>query len=102
MEMTMYKTWFNRDQVGIRVSDPRSSAVYAPSDSARLLLNIGTMPYEGPVMPFLRPYHLWRPIQISPPYHRPSIAFYCIFCGRWFLELSERLDILVIKFGNEL
>lgn len=76
--MTMYKT----ERSGIRVPDPRPSAVYAPSDSARLLLNIGTMPYEGPVMPFLRPYHLWRPIQISPPYHRPSTAFYCIFRGK--------------------
>lgn len=46
------------ERSGIRVPDPRPSAAYAPSDSARLLLNIGTMPYEGPVMPFLRPYHL--------------------------------------------
>lgn len=67
---------FNRERYS-RVQSPRLSAA---SDSATLLLDIGTVFYEGSVTPFSRPYHLWRP-RYKSPHPTPSSPHFAAFYG---------------------
>lgn len=80
------RAWMNR-VIKYRVPP----AVYVSPNSTRLLLGIDTVPYERPVMLFSRPYHLRRPIQISPPSPSSSRRWVLLhFVDRWFLDLSKR------------